>query len=190
MSRAGVRPARFRSAGPTGEVSDAQRRAGISNDDRWKTFFFRIYGYEVEANSRRCPRTRELLRCIPGMTTAMFSILAPSKQVPAHVGPFKGVLRYHLGLQVPATDDRCGIRVGDTVRHWEEGKSLVFDDTFVHEAWNHTDQDRVILFVDFLRPLRGFVGAYTRMLLTLTQRLHVEVTYARDNALRLSRAFQ
>ena len=87
------------------------------------------------------------------MTTAMFSILSPRKHILDHRGPYKGVLRYHLGLIVPAEKEACRIRVGDDIRHWEEGKSLMFDDTFNHEVWNDTDETRVVLFVDVLRPL-------------------------------------
>ena len=90
---------------------------------------------------------------IPGMTTAMFSILSPRKHIEAHRGPYKGVLRYHLGLVVPREKERCRIRVGEDIRHWEEGRSLVFDDTYDHEVWNDTDDLRVVLFVDVIRPL-------------------------------------
>jgi len=88
------------------------------------------------------------------MKTAFFSILAPGKHLPPHRGPFKGVLRYHLGLIVPKPEVSCGIRVADETRHWKEGESLVFDDTYMHEAWNNTNRDRVVLFMDFVRPLR------------------------------------
>jgi beta-hydroxylase len=128
----------------------------ITNDDRWKTFFFYGYGFTAGNNVERCPETARLLGQIPGMTTAMFSIFAPHKRIPAHGGPYKGVLRYHLGLMVPEPREQCGIRVGNDVRHWSEGKSLVFDDVFEHEAWNDTDGTRVVLFVDFKRPLAGF----------------------------------
>jgi beta-hydroxylase len=86
------------------------------------------------------------------MTSAMFSILAGNKRLPPHRGPYKGVLRYHLGLKVPQPD-RCGIRVREQVARWEEGKELIFDDTYEHEAWNDGAEPRVVLFVDFLRPL-------------------------------------
>ena len=32
---------------------------------------------------------------------------------------------------------------------------MIFDDTYEHEAWNDTDRTRVVLFVDFVRPLRA-----------------------------------
>ena len=111
--------------------------------------------FRSDANCERCPETTRLVEHVPGMQTAMFSILAPGKHIPPHDGPYKGVLRYHLGLLVPEPEDRVGIRVGGQPATWAEGESLVFDDTFVHEAWNDTDGTRVVLFVDFKRPLAG-----------------------------------
>ncbi len=125
----------------------------ITDDDRWKTFFIYGYGFEAKLGVEMCPRTAALMRQIPGMTTAMISILSPRKHILDHRGPYKGVLRYHLGLIVPEDAESCRIRVGEDVRHWQEGKSMVFDDTFNHEVWNDTDQTRVVLFVDVLRPL-------------------------------------
>jgi beta-hydroxylase len=135
------------------EISSHQRI--LTSDDGWKTFFFWGYGRRFGRNLERCPETARLLAQIPGMTTAMFSILAPGKHIPAHEGPYRGVLRYHLGVLVPVPRERCAIRVGGELRHWCEGKSLVFDDVFEHEVWNDTEGTRVVLFVDFKRPLRG-----------------------------------
>jgi beta-hydroxylase len=87
------------------------------------------------------------------MKTAMFSILAPRKHIAEHRGVYKGILRYHLGLVIPEPNSQCRIRVGNDVRSWAMGKSLVFDDSHPHEAWNDSDEHRVVLFVDFLRPL-------------------------------------
>ncbi len=125
----------------------------ITDDDRWKTFFLYGYGFEAKLGVQMCPRTAALMHEIPGMKTAMISILSPRKHILDHRGPYKGVLRYHLGLIVPQDAASCRIRVGEDVRHWEEGKSLMFDDTFNHEVWNDTDETRVVLFVDVMRPL-------------------------------------
>jgi len=124
----------------------------LTQDDRWKTFFFYAYGIRNDVNCRVCPRTAELIESIPGMTTAFFSILLPKKRLPPHRGPYKGVLRYHLALMIPDPAS-CGISVGRHQKQWREGKSLIFDDTYEHEAWNGSDQIRVVLFVDFRRPL-------------------------------------
>ena len=73
----------------------------ITDDDHWKTFFLYGYGFEAKLGTELCPQTAALMRSIPGMTTAMFSILSPRKHILDHRGPYKGVLRYHLGLIVP-----------------------------------------------------------------------------------------
>jgi aspartyl/asparaginyl beta-hydroxylase (cupin superfamily) len=125
----------------------------ITDDDNWKTFFLFGYGFKAKLGTEMCPKTAELMEKIPGMTTAMFSILSPRKHILDHRGPYKGVLRYHFGLIVPQEMQDCRIRVGEDIRHWEEGKSMIFDDTYNHEVWNDTDETRVVLFVDVLRPL-------------------------------------
>lgn len=133
------------------EVSSEQIK--ITQDDKWKTYWFCAYGRKIAENCRRCPETARLIETIPGMKTAFFSILAPRKHIPEHRGPYSGVLRYHLGLVVPRHSEACRIRVGSEVTHWEAGRSVVFDDTYPHEVWNDTDEERVVLFVDFARPL-------------------------------------
>ncbi len=139
----------------------------ITQDNLWKTYFLYGYGYKAEQNCLRCPETTRLVEQIPGMKTAFFSILLPHKAIPEHRGPYKGLLRYHLGLKVPSAAERCGIRVGSGVSHWQEGKSLIFDDTFPHSAWNHTDDMRVILFVDFIRPMRAPVSWFNQFMIQL-----------------------
>jgi|ERR1051325_10522752 beta-hydroxylase len=152
---------------PPSFESISEEQARIVQPERWRTFFFYAYGHRVDENCRRCPQTTELLESIPGMTTAMFSILTPGTRLTPHRGPFKGVLRYHLGLLIPSGDERCAIRVGGELKTWREGESLVFDDTYEHEAWNETGAPRVVLFVDFLRDLPFPLSTLNRAMIRL-----------------------
>ncbi len=145
----------------------SQDQISITRDHRWKTFFLYGYGYKVEHNCRICPRTTELVESVPGMLTAFFSILAPGKHIPPHRGPYKGMLRYHLGLIVPQPAEQCRIRVGDEIRCWQPGKSLLFDDTFEHEVWNETAGTRVVLFVDVLRSLPFPASVMNKLVINL-----------------------
>ena len=158
----------------------AEDASTISQDDDWKTFFLYGYGEKAEANCERCPRTTELVEQVPGMTTAFFSILSPGKHIPPHRGPYKGVLRYHLGLKVPEPAEQCRIRVADKIAYWEEGESMVFDDTYNHEVWNETDGERAILFLDVKRPMREPVATINDLVLRLAQHTPV-VQNAREN---------
>jgi beta-hydroxylase len=136
--------------------------ARLTKDDKWKVLVFEAYGARHEPNLARFPKTAALLAKIPGLTTAMFSILRGKKHIPPHKGPYKGVLRYHLAVQIPGDPAACRIRVGDETVSWEEGKSLVFDDTHEHEVWKETEGTRAVLFVDFLRPLPWPLSAVNR----------------------------
>jgi ornithine lipid ester-linked acyl 2-hydroxylase len=126
---------------------------GLTQDDRWKTFFFFAFGDRFKGNCRRCPKTAALLEGIPGVTTAFFSILGPDKHLRPHRGYYRGVVRYHLALKVPVNNSACGIRVGGKLVHWSEGAGFFFDDTYRHEAWNRTPEVRVVLLLDVMRPL-------------------------------------
>ncbi|HEV8185372.1 MAG TPA: aspartyl/asparaginyl beta-hydroxylase domain-containing protein, partial [Chthoniobacterales bacterium] len=74
------------------DISPDQKH--LAREDKWKTFFFFAYGLEAPGNCARCPRTIDLLKRIPGAKTAFFSILSPRMHIPAHRGPYKGVIRY------------------------------------------------------------------------------------------------
>jgi len=133
------------------DISPKQRR--VANDNGWKTYFFYALGYKSIRNCQRCPETWNLLQKVPGLKIAFFSILAPGKHIPEHRGKHKGVIRYHLALKVPEPKTACRIRIGEQIAYWQEGKSLIFDDTFFHEVWNETDDYRAVLFLDIARPL-------------------------------------
>lgn len=143
---------------PNFDDLSAEQRRIVTGERRWKTYMLYAYGARFESNIARCPDTDRVLQQIPGMVTAFFSIIEPHTAIAPHRGPYKGVLRYHLALKVPAPADSCGIRIGSEVYHWEEGHSLIFDDTVMHEAWNNSDDIRVVLFVDFKRKFTGPVS--------------------------------
>jgi beta-hydroxylase len=112
----------------------------------WEVFGLYAFGQKIEDNCRLCPETTKLVEAIPGMTTAGFSSLAPETHIAPHFGVSKAVLRCHLGVIVP---DECTIRVDKETRSYQEGKCLIFDDTFEHEVWNKSDKTRIVLLIDF-----------------------------------------
>ncbi|MGC6727993.1 aspartyl/asparaginyl beta-hydroxylase domain-containing protein, partial [Escherichia coli] len=91
--------------------------------------------YRVDENLARCPHTSQLIEQIPGLNSAIFSILAPGTHIPAHRGVTKGLITCHLGLVVPRDGD-VRMRIGNRTVRWAEGETLVFDDTYDHEVWN------------------------------------------------------
>jgi len=121
----------------------------------WNAFFFYRDGRRFDDNCRRCPVTSKLLDSLPLNHVAehspevFFSVLKPGAHIPPHSGVINTRLVVHLPLIIPP---ECGIRVGDETRGWKEGECIVFDDTFEHEAWNRSDQTRVVLIFDIWNP--------------------------------------
>ncbi len=150
------------------DISEDQGR-NISKDDLWKTFFLYGYGVKMEQNCDYCPETTRIIEEIPGLKTAFFSILLPGKHIPEHRGPYKGVLRCHLALKVPQDKEQCAIRVDHEIRHWSEGKTMIFDDSYHHEAWNKTDETRVVLFLDIVRPMNFPASLLNHFLINLVR---------------------
>src|SRR5262245_20678626 len=70
----------------------------LTDQQYWKTYFLYVHGHKIEANCRRCPETARIVKKVPGMVTAMFSLLDPGRELPEHRGMYKGLLRYQLGL--------------------------------------------------------------------------------------------
>ena len=73
----------------------------------------------------------------------------PRTKIPAHTGVTNTRLTVHLPLVVPPG---CRFRVGGETREWRKGTAWVFDDTIEHEAWNSSNELRVILLFDIWRP--------------------------------------
>lgn len=147
----------------TGRESNATETIG--EDRGWTTFVLADYFVRSETNIARCPETWRLAQKVPGLVSVMFSVLEPGKRLPPHHGPYNGLLRLHLGLIVPEPREAVGIRINGDVHHWDEGRALIFDDTFEHEARNESNHTRVVLFIDFEKPLRFPARVVNRRLL-------------------------
>ena len=132
----------------------------------WQTFVLIAHRHAIPSNTSRCPVTTRLIEQVPGLQSALFSVFQPGTHLPAHRGPNRGVLRYHLSLIVPEPAGSCRLRVVDETLAYTEGQSILFDDTFEHEAWNEGDGPRVTLMLEVVRPL----SVPFRQLNELTQR--------------------
>lgn len=138
-----------------GSTQPVNQWAELNHSDRWSSWFFWKDGVRQDSNCAACPRSTELLASlplldIPGKSpSVMYSVLAPRTRIPPHHGSSNVRVTVHLPLIVPPG---CGFRVGGETREWREGEAWAFDDTIEHEAWNDSDEPRIILILDAWNP--------------------------------------
>lgn len=176
----------------------------ISDNDgvAWRYFVLRAFGRDQEANLAACPNTARLIRAVPEIASAGFSILDGGKYIPPHRGPYRGLLRYHLALLVPkdaAGNGLAVLRIDGLNYHWREGEGILWDETNEHEVWNRGDSPRIVLIVDVLRPgmpapLRLIDRLLTRYirrssaLRTVLEKGEVDIERGADDGPRLAKA--
>ncbi|KAM9417046.1 aspartyl/asparaginyl beta-hydroxylase-like isoform 24-T24 [Salvelinus alpinus] len=121
----------------------------------WGQFTLWQQGKKAGESCHSVPKTCGLLERYPEATGCKrgqikFSVMQPGTHVWPHTGPTNCRLRMHLGLVIPKTG--CKIRCTNDTRAWEEGKVLIFDDSFEHEVWQDADSYRLIFIVDVWHP--------------------------------------
>lgn len=153
-------------------LSEMQRiKAADNHDDLgfnsffkygWKRFYLKWYGDSHPSALEHCPRSVAILKSIPSVKAAMFAELPPGGQLNRHRDPYAGSVRFHMGLITP-NDDGCYIDVDGQRHSWRDGLAVMFDETYLHEAYNKTSHNRIILFCDVERPVTvAWVAALNR----------------------------
>ena len=129
---------------------------GMLENADWSTYFLWENGGAVVDNVAVCPQTFQatmdvapLCHMGPRAPSVMLSLLRPGAHIPPHTGMLNCRYICHLPLVIP---ENCGFRVGETTIEWREGQMIAFDDTVQHEAWNRSDNNRVLLIFDIWRP--------------------------------------
>jgi len=124
----------------------------FTSTGEWAAAYLWVFGEQVEDTCRSCPRTTQLLSSIPGVAqfgTTLFSALGHHSHIAPHYGYTNAKLRCQLPLRVP---QGCRLKVGDREVEQREGRCILFDDSFLHSAWNDSPEPRFVLLFDFFHP--------------------------------------
>lgn len=116
----------------------------------WTELRIKSSGYGFTKHTEFFPKTMKHIReCGQDFTSIKFSAIQPGTHIRTHTGPSNERLRVHLTL---VHTGGAKIRVGTEWHTWEEGKAIIFDDSWEHEVI-HTGTDiRVVLIMDIWHP--------------------------------------
>jgi aspartate beta-hydroxylase len=152
-----------------------REQTAISDHDRrdWRMFILKAYGTELPHNMAACPVLAGIVAGLPEVLSASYSFLAPGKHVPAHRGPFRGVLRYYLPLAMPIAEDgrpAAVLGLAGSDYRLADGEAMLWDDTFAHEVWNPSPSVRIVLLLDVWRPgMPADMKLFSRALISIVR---------------------
>lgn len=128
----------------------------LTQGGNWNAFFFYRHGIRFDDNHQACPKTSAALAKLPLVHIAdhapetCFSLMTANTHILPHRGVTNSRVVLHLGLTIP---DNCRLNLCDiTELSWQEGNTFAFDDTYLHEAWNKSSENRVVLLTDIWNP--------------------------------------
>ncbi|WP_406706696.1 aspartyl/asparaginyl beta-hydroxylase domain-containing protein [Streptomyces albidoflavus] len=146
---------------------DPVRAAQVSEE--WKLYYAYMYGQSNELARDEVPTLLSFAQSRPEVVNAFVSILDPGVELPPHKDPYAGVLRYHLGVRVPR-ENPPHIRLDQDRHTWKEGEGRVLDVSVEHEVVNTSEEPRVVVIIDFRRPMGFFASALNRYMLRLKRK--------------------
>lgn len=122
--------------------------------DNWKALYLYRNNAKTDEGAYLVPTTAKFLQDYLGEMLCPFgemhfSILKPGVKIPPHSDLWNFTLNLHFAVDIPKG---CAIKVADETREWEEGKCLLFDYSYKHEAWNNSEYDRICLLMDIWNP--------------------------------------
>jgi len=137
------------------EAVEASNLVSQYGKPSWQGYYFYRHGEPNLINMEACPVTVSALDRLPLARTpghapeTLFSVFSPGTHLLPHRGVTNTRVVGHLPLMVPRD---CALNVSGELHHWKVGQPVVFDDTYEHEAWNRSDQIRVVLIFDLWNP--------------------------------------
>jgi hypothetical protein len=112
-------------------------------------------GSSYSKEAQHFPTLVGILESLPEVKSCVISVLEPGIRIPIHVGYYKGIMRYMLPTHIPKDRKNVFLCVNGISHHWKEGHGVLWDDTFAHKVYNNTNEARVLIYMDVLRPFRN-----------------------------------
>jgi ornithine lipid ester-linked acyl 2-hydroxylase len=124
----------------------------VDKKNAYRTISLKWWDLVFRKNGKFFPVTNSIMLKYPEITTLSFNFLAPGSTISPHCGDTNAIFRCHFGLQIPAQAPTCALKVKGIEKSWTNGKWLIFTDAYVHEAYNSSKEERIIILMDVLRP--------------------------------------
>ena len=133
----------------------------------WRLITLKIGSKVTGKCQKYFPAIAKVIGEMPEVISCVLSILEPGIMIPIHIGYYKGIIRYMLPLVIPKDKDNCLLWVNGITYSWTEGVSVLWDDIYPHKVINNTTENRILLYMDIIRPLPRLMGDLNQKVLRL-----------------------
>jgi hypothetical protein len=125
----------------------------------WNVIYLKSFNLDYHKNKKKFPFLISLIDKIPNSVFAAISVIPPNTTIEPHYGDTNGIVRCHLGIIIPESYPKIGIRVGNEEMGWEEGKIISFINVQEHSVWNKSDKKRYIVMIDIVpQPISHLIN--------------------------------
>lgn len=94
------------------------------------------------------PKLLEAVKNVRKLKNVSFSLLPANTTRHMHDIHNKDLFRAHIPIKLPNNRDECGICVEKECRTWNYGDFLLLNENLMHQVWNKSETDRIILLID------------------------------------------
>lgn len=154
----------------------------LSKKNGWQTFSFKTWDIKINSALKISPLFKTFLEKHPEIVSLSINLLNPQSRIAPHHGDSNTFYRVHMGVNIPDKLPSCGFKVNEDQVSWEEGRLTIFNDANKHEAWNLTDEPRIILVFDVIKkeylPIKNLITTKIRSIL-LIQFLFVKIPFTK-----------
>lgn len=145
--------------------SDIRRENGKTK--AWRVINIKAGDQYSEVAHKYFPSLVRILRSVPQIETCAISVLQEGVHIPIHVGYYKGIMRYMIPIVVPKDRENVFLCVNELKYDWTEGVGVLWDDTYPHKVYNNTNEIRVVIYMDVVRPLSWGLNTLNKFILRL-----------------------
>lgn len=129
-----------------------EKLAGSKN---WTALHLYQNGVPNKPIIERLPKLHQLLMSIDlyGLNEHPYEVFFSLLKAGQHIVPHYGLSNHSLTVHIPFIVGDSGCLTVENQRvSWQVGDAIVFDDSFIHEAENTSEQDRVVLIFSVWHP--------------------------------------
>jgi aspartyl/asparaginyl beta-hydroxylase (cupin superfamily) len=148
----------------------SQEQLRIENKHKWKVLVLKLFNIVNVKNCNNLPKLYSIIKKHKNIKSVIVSKLEPNSHIKPHRGVFNGLVRYHFGIKIPKDKEKTFLKLNGEKKYWKEGDSFIFDDTEYHEAVNDSEEDRIIIMVDYERPLPWFLKPLNKFIIYIIKK--------------------